>query len=119
MVQSELLMQGVEFAPFTVNLDGFEAWSASLYADINEAAEKLAQYTSANPNSTKEVKMWFESLGIDCSRGTGKEVYENPVNIAIAPAELKAFARVKTLESLRRKEVTFRKLLTSSQPELF
>lgn len=109
MTQSEQLMSGVKFRSFSVDVDGFKSYLVKFDADFDEAVTQLAQYGLLRFNSVKEKKEWLEALGCDCSRGCGKEVYEDPVNMAAHPAEMGALQRVQKLETLRRKNVTFAK----------
>lgn len=111
MKQSEQLMQGVEFTPFAVDYEGFQAYFRELMNQHNQQAFDLANLGLIKYNSAKETKAWLESFGVDCTRGSGKEVYLHPTNVAAHPTEMKCLAEMKRLEALRRKFVTVEALL--------
>lgn len=113
MAQSEELMRGVEFTSFSVDLNGFNSYFADLMRKHSEQALALAQLGLVKYNSSKETKAWLESFGIDCSRGSGKDVYLHPTNISSHPTEMKCLAEMKRLEALRRKFVSTEKLFVS------
>lgn len=106
MAQSEELMRGVEFTPFSVDLEGFKAYKKDLLDKHCQQSFDLAQLGLIKYNSAKATKAWLEQLGCDCSRGAGKEVYLHPANVAVHPTELKCLAEMKRLEALRRKFVS-------------
>lgn len=111
MKQSERITQNIKFETFTVDYTGFQNFKVKFDAQFASARERLASLGLENFNSTKQKKLWLESLGCDCTRGTGKIVYTDPVNIASHPAEMEALAEVQRLETLRRKINGFEKNL--------
>ena len=111
MYQSEEIMQEIKFSRFRVDMDGFEKFVSEHKKDFNSATEKCKELGLENFNSPRGTKQWLESMGIDCSRGAGKEVYLNPVNVSTYPEEMNALAKARELETLRRKIETFRKTL--------
>ena len=111
ITSSEELLSGIEFTPFSVDLDGFHAYQAEFEQEFQAATAKLAAFGLEKFNSPKQTKAWLEALGIDTSKGAGKETYSNPANIEAHPAEMEALAEVKHLEAVRRQIVSFEKAI--------
>lgn len=107
MMQSEELMIGVQWGEFSVDMKGYTQFKNELLEKLEGCRIVLEGMGLARPNSNQDLKTWLESMGIDCSRGASKDVYLAPVNVAAHPTELKALAKFKELEAIRRKFKSF------------
>lgn len=107
MMQSEELMIGVQWGEFSVDMAAYEQFKLNLLGKLQGVSIVLEGMGLSRPNSNQDLKTWLESMGIDCSRGASKDVYLAPVNVAAHPKELKALAKYKELEAIRRKFKSF------------
>ena len=104
MTQSEQLIKDIWFSKFKVDVYSFAEFERKFMAKFYHKVEELAKLGIVKFNSTKCVAEWMITISngnIDVSRGTGKVVYTKPEYQQAYP-QLKLFAEVKRMESVRR-----------------